>query len=70
MLFIFCSVEKKYYVNLLSLFKFGPVVQEEMLFKEKDYGQRTHGEQKPITIAHLEPSVQVSLKANIAFALA
>ena len=40
--------------------KLGPVVQE-MLFKEQVYGRMDDG-QRPITIAHLEPSAQVSLK--------
>ena len=35
-----------------SYTKFGPVVEEEMLFREKVFG-RTHNGQKPITIAHL-----------------
>ena len=39
--------------------KFGPVVQEEMSFKEKVYGL-THDGQRMITIAHLDPSAQVS----------
>ena len=44
----------------LKLYEFGPVVQEEMLLKERVYGQRTDDGQRPITIAHLEPSAQVS----------
>ena len=36
--------------------KFGPVVQEEMLFKEKVSGRGMHAGQRPITIPHLEPS--------------
>ena len=39
--------------------KFGPVVQEKMLIKENVY-RRTHNGQRPITIAHLEHSAQVS----------
>ena len=42
--------------------KFGPVVQEEMSFKEKVYRQ-TDDRQRPITTAHLEPSVRVRQKA-------
>ena len=43
-----------------SYMKLGPVVQEEMSFKEKVYGRtdgRTDDGQRPITIAHLEPSL-------------
>ena len=45
--------------------KFGPVVQEEMLFEENVYGPtaadgRTDDGQRPITIAHIEPLAQVS----------
>ena len=41
-------------------FKFGPVVQE-MSFKEKVYAQRTMDtQQRPITLAPLETSAQVS----------
>ena len=40
--------------------KFGPVVQEEMSVKEKFYGRTTDDGQRPIIIAHLEPSAQVS----------
>ena len=36
--------------------KFRPVVQKEMLFKEKGYGRTMDDGQRPITIAHLEPS--------------
>ena len=47
-----------------SYLKFGPVVQKEMSLKEKVYARRTDGRtddgQRPITIAHLEPSAQVS----------
>ena len=44
--------------------KFVPVVQEEMSFKEKVYGWTDDGRtkddrQRPITVAHLEPSTQV-----------
>ena len=44
--------------------KFGPVVQDEMSFKEKrlqTHGGRTmnYG-QRPIIIAHLEPSAQMN----------
>ena len=42
-----------------NYFNFRPVVQEKMSFKEKVYGRLTDG-QRPITIAHLEPSAQVS----------
>ena len=39
--------------------KFGPVVYEEISFKEKVYGRtdarRTDDGRRPITIAHLEP---------------
>ena len=38
--------------------KFGPLVQEEMSFKEKVYGRRTDSRQRLITIAHLEPSAK------------
>ena len=41
-----------------NYFKFGPVFQVEMSFKEKVYGRRKHD--RPITIAHLEFSAQVS----------
>ena len=37
--------------------KFGQVVQKEMSLKEKVYG-RTHNGQRPITIAHLDPSAK------------
>ena len=45
--------------------KFGPVVQEEMSFKEKVYGRTHDGRttdngQRPITIAHIEPSAQLN----------
>ena len=43
-----------------SNMKFWPVAREEMSFKEKVYGRRTHDEPKPITIPHLEPLAQVS----------
>ena len=39
---------------------FGPAVQEEMSVKAKVYGETTDNGQSPITIAHLQPSVQVS----------
>ena len=46
-----------------SYMKLGPVIQE-MSFKEKVYGRTDDGQtdegQRPITIAHLEPSAQVS----------
>ena len=42
--------------------KLGPVVQEEMSFKEKVYERTT--DRRPITIAHLEPSAQVILKSQ------
>ena len=35
----------------MNYFKFGPVIQEEMSFKEKVYAQQ----KRPITTAHLEP---------------
>ena len=38
--------------------KLGPVVQEEMSFKEKVYGRTTDDGQRPITIAHIEPSAK------------
>ena len=45
------------------IFKLGPVVQE-MLFKDKFYGQQTvknsHRRQPQITIAHIEPLAQAS----------
>ena len=40
---------------MLSYIKIGPVVQEEMSFKEKYYAQTDDG-QRPITTAHLEVS--------------
>ena len=47
-----------------SYMKFRPVVQEEMSFKEKVYARQTNGRtddgQRPITIAHLKPSDQMS----------
>ena len=43
-------------------FKFELVVQEEMSFKEKVYGRRTHDRPRPITIAYIEPLAQVSKK--------
>ena len=42
-----------------SYMKLEPVVQEEMSFQEKVNG-RTDDGQRPITIAHLEPSAQVA----------
>ena len=36
------------------------VVQEVMLFKENVYGRQADEGHRPITIAHLEPSAQVS----------
>ena len=49
-----------------SYLKFGPVVQEQMLFKEKNYGLRTPAgsRTKLITIAHLEPMAQGELKTK------
>ena len=44
----------------LSYFKFGSVVQEEMLFKQKAYTLGTHDGWRRITIAHPEPSAPVS----------
>ena len=47
--------------------KLGPRDQKEMSFKEKVYGrtdgwmQERHDGQRPITIAHLEPSATLSL---------
>ena len=38
------------------------MVQEEMSFKEKLYGHTPDARQWPVTIAHIEPSAQVSLK--------
>ena len=45
---------------MLSYMKLGPVVQEEMSFKEKVYALQTDNRQRPITIPHLEPLAQVS----------
>ena len=39
--------------------KFRPVIKEEMSFKEK-VDERAHDGRRLITIAHLEPSAQVS----------
>ena len=48
----------------VKLYEIGPVVQEEMSFEENVYrrmdGRTTDDGQRPITIAHLEPSAQVS----------
>ena len=46
-------------IHVKLYMKLGPVVQEEMSFKEKAYA-RTDDGQRLITIAHLEPSAQVS----------
>ena len=49
--------------------QFGPVVEEEMSFKEKVYGRthdgRTDDGRRPITIAHIVPSAQVSSKLEL-----
>ena len=42
--------------------KFGPVVQEEKSFQEKNYGRQTG--RRLITITHIEPSAQVSEKVS------
>ena len=51
-------------VNIhMIFFKSGPVVQQEMPFKEKklmDIRCSTQDRQRPITNAHLEPLAQVS----------
>ena len=39
--------------------KFGPVSQEEMLFKEKGNGRTDNG-RRLITIPHIQPLAQVS----------
>ena len=43
-------------------YPFGPVVQEDMSFKEKftAEGETTDAGYRPITITHLEPLAQVS----------
>ena len=45
---------------MLSYMKLGPVVKEEMSFKETVNGRTAEDGQRPITIAHLEPLAQVS----------
>ena len=41
----------------VKLFKFGSVVQKEVLFKENVYVRRTHDGRRPITITYFEPKV-------------
>ena len=48
----------------VKLYEIRPVVLEEMSSKKK---LRTNDRQRPITIAHLEPSAQVSLKLRSYF---
>ena len=51
---------------MFSVLKFGSVVQEEMLFKEKSLltvARRTD-RQRPITKAQLEPSTQACYKTR------
>ena len=42
---------------MCSLFKFEPVVQEEMSFKEKVYGRRTKTDHKNDKISHTQSCV-------------
>ena len=52
--------ERGHHVEHSCYMKLGPVVQEEMPFLKKFTNGRTDDGRRPITIARLEPSAQVS----------